>query len=291
MSSKKKVESDIISLVEGLTTTIEKCIKLNIKPSQAQDIVERQKVHFEGVSKDYFDATQNPICLLYNTLLWKHFLLKHPYILPENGKVLEPMCGHGVARDHLLQHLHDRFQYTGFDYSQPLVDIAQHRMPNANVYLQDITTYSPTERYDLLFLAGGLHHVYAQTRDVLERLRQAIVPGGYMISYEPTYDNALYGMLGRSIYKNNAKFDEMSEQRYALRDLNQHFNAAGYKVVDQIYPGLLAYVIAMSAFCFPKLCVGSPEMIQRLFSMETPLYQQWAGKKLSFSTLTLLQAI
>lgn len=251
--------------------------------------VEKQKQHFESLSEEYFSATQHPNCLAFNRLIWKHFLKTHSHILPQNAQLLEPMCGHGIAMEYMETNLHPNFHYTGFDYSQPLVDIARKRMPAAHVFLQDVTTFEPTERYDLIFLSGGLHHVYAQTEQVLTRLRSALKPGGYMLSAEPTYDNPLYNLIGKIIYKKSAKFEHESEQRYALTDLNAHYKNAGFTIKDQMYPGLAAYIIAVSAFCFPRFCVGSARLVERLARLEKPFYRSWLGKKFSFCTFTLLQ--
>lgn len=251
--------------------------------------IEKQREHFESLSEDYFCATQHPNCLAFNHLIWNRFLTRHPYILPQGAKVLEPMSGHGIAKEYLENNLHHNFYYAGFDYSQKLVEIAQRRMPESHVFLQDVTSFEATERYDLIFLAGGLHHVFDHTREVLERLRRALVPGGYMLSAEPTYDNWFYGMIGKVIYKRNAKFEHESEQRYALKELNGHYQAAGFSIADQMYPGLVAYIIAVSAFCFPKFCIGSPALIRHLVSIEHCLYRRWLGKKLSFCTFTLLK--
>ena len=256
---------------------------------QSHEKIEKQRQHFESLSDDYFSATQHPNCLLFNQLIWKEFLARHPYILPHGAQVLEPMCGHGVAKEYLENYLHSDFNYAGFDYSQKLVDIAQARMPEARVFLQDVTTFEVTERYDLIFLSGGLHHVYDHTQEVLERLRRALVPGGYMLSMEPVYDNPLYGLIGRAIYKYSDKFEDESEQRYALKDLNKHYHAAGFKIMEQMYPGLAAYMIAISAFCFPRVFRESPAIIRRLVAAENFLYRNSVGKKLSFCAATLLR--
>lgn len=255
---------------------------------QPHSKVEKQKQHFDALSDDYFSATQHPNCLAFNRLIWNIFLTRHASILPRGAQVLEPMCGHGIAKEHLENALHDQFTYSGFDYSQTLVDIAQARMPGARVFLQDVTRFEANQHYDMIFLSGGLHHVFDQTGDVLSRLYAALAPGGYMLSAEPTYDNPIYAWLGNMIYKHNKKFEHESEQRYALSALNAQYRSAGFTVIDQIYPGLLAYVIAVSAFCFPRFCIGSPAFIEKLVGIESRFYRSWLGRRLSFSTITLL---
>jgi len=254
-----------------------------------QNKVEKQREHFEAIAENYFCATQHPNCIAFFNRIWAGFLALHPYILPEDAKMLECMCGHGIAKDYLENTLHKNFRYSGFDYSQPLVDIARRRMPGANVFLQDVTTFQSNAEYALIFLSGGLHHVFEQTKEVLERLYDALIPGGYMLSAEPTYNNFLGGMIGEAIYKSSSKFEHESEKRYALKELNAYYLNSGFTIVDQFYPGLLAYSIAVSAFCFPRICVGSPALMERLIRIERPLYRKWLGKKLSFCTITLLR--
>ncbi|MBY0406963.1 MAG: hypothetical protein K2Q01_04675 [Rickettsiales bacterium] len=91
------------------------------------------------------------------------------------------------------------------------------------------------------------------------------------------------------IYAKCDKFEHESEQRYKLGELNAHYKAAGFTVVDQLHAGLAAYVIAVSAFCFPRFCIGSPALIAGLMRLERPFYRSWLGKKFSFCTFTLLR--
>ncbi|MBY0406962.1 MAG: class I SAM-dependent methyltransferase [Rickettsiales bacterium] len=147
-------------------------------PENATDKVEKQREHFEAVADTYFAATQHPNCLAFNQRIWQCILRQQPAILPQGARVLEPMCGHGAAKGYLEANLHANFAYTGFDYSSKLVEIAQKRMPNARFFVQDVTRFDPSERYDLIFLTGGLHHVFDHTREVLERLRRALAPEG-----------------------------------------------------------------------------------------------------------------
>jgi SAM-dependent methyltransferase len=251
--------------------------------------IEKQREHFESISGEYFSATQHPNSLAFNRLIWAQFLGRHRDVLPRGANVLEPMCGHGIAKEHLEDNLHADFRYTGFDYSRPLVEIARRRMPGAHVFVQDVTTFDSEEKYDLIFLSGGLHHVFDHTVEVLQRLRSALVDGGYLLSAEPTYHNRFYGMVGKAVYRQSPTFEHETEQSYALNQLNEHFLDAGYRIVDQIYPGMAAYVISVSATCFPRLCVGSPTLIKRLMAVEGPIYRHWLGRKMSFCTFTLLQ--
>jgi SAM-dependent methyltransferase len=249
-----------------------------------------QKDHFDAIAGSYYDATQHPVCLEFNRRLWGRVLRRHPHVLPRGASVLEPMCGHGVAKGYLERFVHGDFTCSGFDVSPAMVAIAKRRMPDADIRVLDITAFDAAGQYDLIFLSGGLHHVYRDAADVLARLRRALKPGGFLLSGEPTYANPVYRRLGERLYRHHGAFEPESEQRFALSRLNQLYRGAGFSIEDQIYPGLMAYCMAISALCFPKFCVGTPALIRGLMRLEAPFYGTAPARILSFSTVTLLKA-
>lgn len=251
--------------------------------------VEHQRDHFEAVSEKYFKARQNANHLTLKRLLWNHFLSGKAELFGDPIRVLEPMCGYSEGRQILETHLRSAIVYAGFDFSRPLVDEARERYPNDQIYLQDITQWEPQEQYGVVIIIGGLHHVYAHTRDVLARISRAVKPGGYFINFEPTQNNALFRWIRNRIYQKNSLFDAQTERAFELDELNDHFRQAGFDIVDQIYPGLLAYTLYYNPDAFPTLNVGSPGWVEALFGLEKHAYRSWLARKFSFATLSLLR--
>jgi SAM-dependent methyltransferase len=252
--------------------------------------VERQRVHFEAVSDAYFHARQRETHLLLKRLLWDHALRPHGGLLAgPRPRVLEPMCGYGEGRRILEARYGPVFAYTGFDYSAPLVARAQERYPDAEIFHGDVTTFESAPAFDVVILIGGLHHVYARAADVLRRLAGALRPGGHLVNLEPTHDNPLFRRVRERVYRRNALFDDQTERGFALPELNALFRGAGLERVDQLYPGLLAYVLYYNPDAFPALDRGGPGLVRALFRMEAPLYRTALARRLSFATLTVLR--
>ena len=251
--------------------------------------VDQQRKHFESISEKYFDARQNPNHLLYKQLICEQFFKRNSFVLQHGAKVIEPMCGYSEGKAILEDHCRSDFEYTGFDFSRPLVERAKEKFPSANIYVQDVTKFEGQEQFDLMILIGGLHHVYAHVSLVLKRLSSALKPGGYLINLEPTQNNPVYRWVRQRIYKKNDLFDDETEQAFDLSELNDLYCDAGLVIRDQMYPGLLAYIMYYNPDAFPALNIGSAKAVRSLFALERAFYRSWLARKMSFATLSLLQ--
>lgn len=253
-------------------------------------LVEQQREHFNGISEKYFSARKHPNHLLLKNLIWEKFLKRNKTIAHEVNTVLEPMCGMAEGYEILHKYLKPDFQYHGFDYSENMVEIAKERKPELHIGWDDVTSYKPGGvLFDFIILIGGLHHVYSKTEQVLENLGKALRPGGYFLSFEPTHNNWLTRRVRQRIYKSNDLFDDDTEQGFEYADLDSHFRKTGYTKVDEVYPGLLAYVLYYNPDAFPKLNVGGGALVKSLFFLDRMLWSNWLGRKLSFATISLWQ--
>lgn len=253
--------------------------------------VDQQREHFESISEAYFDARQHPNHLLYKKLMWGFFFQKNHRVLGGGEMVIEAMCGYSEGKAILEEHCLKDFEYTGFDYSESLVEKARKNFPNANIYVQDVTRFEGNEQYDLMILIGGLHHVYAHVSTAMKCLSSALKPGGYMINLEPTQNNPLYRLARKKIYKENPLFDSETEQAFDLSELNNIYNQAGFKIEDQLYPGLLAYIMYYNPDAFPALNIGHLSTVKMLFNVEKYFYRSWLAMRFSFATLSLLKKL
>jgi len=251
--------------------------------------VERQARHFEGIASRYLAARSNKSHLEVKALLWGIFFGANLQKIGKPMRVLEPMCGYGEGQSIMSAFLPNTFAYSGFDYSPSLVDEARRRMPGNKIFLQDVTTFEPSERFDLIILIGGLHHVHQHTQGVLGRLHHALVPGGWFINFEPTQNNWLTRKVRDRIYRRNALFDAQTERGFDLAEINDHYRSAGFEIVDQMYPGLLAYVLYYNPDAFPKLNKGGVHLVRSLFHCERWLYRSPLARWASFATMSLLR--
>ena len=258
------------------------------------DDIERQRSHFESISDKYYESRHSSNHLALKALMWSYFLADKTDLQGRPLRLLEPMCGYGEGREIALKFLTEKIEYFGFDYSLPLVERVLADNPTLRVEHADVTRFAlpDTEpRYDLIMLLGGLHHVYKHTGDVVRQLRGALREGGYFINLEPTHNFKPLHWVRESIYKRNPLFDDQTEQGFWLSDLDRFFIDSGYKLIDQIYPGLLTYVLYYNPDAFPMLNIGGPRSVRTLFRMESPFFRSYLARKLSFATLSLWQKV
>lgn len=255
------------------------------------DLVEQQREHFNKISNQYAESRDNPNLLLLKQLIWNEFLSHHKNLALKVYDVLEPMCGMAEGHGIIKQHLKSDFRYYGFDYSESMVKQAQVVNPQLTIGLGNVLTYQApsVECHDLIILIGGLHHVFLHTDKVLINLGKALKPTGYFISYEPTHNNWLTRRIRNRIYQENAIFDHETEQGFEFVDLETKFRNAGFKKVDQVYPGLLSYVLYYNPDAFPWLNVGGQFLVRLSFWIDRLFWRRWIGQKLTFATLTLWQ--
>lgn len=255
------------------------------------DPATRQREHFDAIAVQYATARSHSNHLAFKHLLWNEFLKGKHDIFGTKPKVLEPMCGAGDGYALLAKHLQFEISYEGFDLSAAMIEAARARHPAACIAQADVTRFRPKSVYDLVLILGGLHHVPHAATQVVATLSRAVRPGGYFLSWEPTHGNAVVEAIRERIYQRNAVFESDSERAFAVRELCDMFESAGFRLVDIMYPGLLGYVLYYNPDAFPMLNVGTPALVRALWALERPFMRTWLARKLSFATLSLWQRI
>ena len=137
--------------------------------------------------------------------------------------------------------------------------------------------------------SGGVHHVPDYASEVLEKFYNALVPGGTLINFEPTYNNIFMKFVTGNIYRRNSSFESETERRFSLNELNFMYKVAGFKIKKQLYPGLLSYLLWYNPQVFKCFNVGNKKLIRKIFAKECFLYSQQFGRKWSVSTFSVLQ--
>jgi SAM-dependent methyltransferase len=250
--------------------------------------VEKQRQHFNEISDRYFSARKNPNHLLLKNLIWERFFSRNKKIAGDVNRVLEPMCGMAEGYDILSKHLISNMEYNGFDYSEKMVEFAKEVRPALSIGWNDVTTYKANvEPYDMIILIGGLHHVFSKASDVIKNLGGALRSGGYFVSFEPTQNNPITRYVRNRIYQSNDIFDEGTEQGFDFPDLERYFRDAGFTKVDEVYPGLLAYILYYNPDAFPFLNIGGTFAVRLLFTLDRLFWGNMIGRRLSFATLSL----
>lgn len=253
-----------------------------------KDYSEIQRVHFNSISQEYKKARQHPSHLLLKDLIWSHFFADKKNLSGRTTQLLEPMCGICEGLEILKKHLVRDIEYRGFDYSEEMIQTARMKYPNLAIDWADVNKFScDGKKYEWIFLIGGLHHVFANAGSVIKRLSEANSEGGYFLNFEPTHSNWFVKYVRDAIYARNKVFDVETEQGFELKDLDQKFLDCGYEKVDQVYPGLVAYVLYYNPDAFPWLNRGGTFGVKMSFFLDRLIWRRWLGRKLSFATITL----
>jgi len=252
------------------------------------NLVEQQREHFNKIATVYAEARKDAKHLLLKKMIWENFFKNKQNLSSSCKRVLEPMCGIGEGGQIIKNYLTADIDYSGFDYSESMVESATEENPDANITWADATAYEHSgQLFDWIVLIGGLHHVFSVSGDVVSRLGQSLHPGGYFLNFEPTQNCWLTRKIRQSIYNKNDIFDEETEQGFDLPDLDAQFESAGFEKTDQVYPGLLAYVLFYNPDAFPILNIGGKWLVLATFWFDRLIWRTWIAKKLSFATITL----
>lgn len=253
-----------------------------------RDLVEKQREHFNKISEIYSKARRDTKHLLLKKLIWTNFFKNKASLSPTCKRVLEPMCGVGEGGQILKKYLSTEIEYEGFDYSEAMVEAAKQEHSEANIVWADATSYEHQgDLYDWIVLIGGLHHVYANSDDVVFRLSKSLHAGGYFLNFEPTQNCWLIRKIRQIIYQKNDVFDNETEQGFELLELDRKFEIAGFQKEDQIYPGLISYILFYNPDAFPLLNMGGKWLVYLTFWIDRLFWRTWLAKKLSFATITL----
>lgn len=101
-------------------------------------------------------------------------------------KVLDLGCGDGVSEIFIQKHF-SRWQVQGIDVSKESIEMAkQQNLPNAvfNVY-DGIHIPFADNSFDIVFVAGVLHHVAFELHDaMITEMKRVLINGGRLLVYE-----------------------------------------------------------------------------------------------------------
>jgi len=253
-----------------------------------QDDLEVQRIHFNKIADKYYHSRQTINHLYFKKLLWTYFFKNKPEV-SQMKIVLEPMCGFMDGSRLLFEQFGNVFDVTSFDYSENVVNESKKRFPSNKIFCQDITTFETTQRYDLIILIGGLHHVPAYAEKVVDKLSGFLNRGGHFILFEPTYANPFYYYIRNLIYKNNKIFEENTERAFNDLELMQYFKKSNLLVVDKMYVGLLSYILYYNPDAFPYLNIGNTKIVNFFFKIDSFFFRNRIGRFFSFATMIYLK--
>lgn len=221
-------------------------------------------------------------------IIWGRLIKSFEKDLPNDYILLEAMCGYGEGYDIVSTHLKkEPAYYSGFDYSDTIIEDLNKNRPALNVFHADAVTFIPKDStYDIIFLAGGLHHVPDHAEKIIKQLSVGLKPGGVFINFEPTHANYFYKLIRDYVYKKNVIFDEKTERAFEINELKSFFTNANLKPISVQNAGLLAYILYYNPYAFPLLNKGSPSFVRLLNFIDSLFILNKIGEFFSFATVS-----
>lgn len=155
--------------------------------------------------------------------------------------LLELGCGGGFSAVYL-----DGFykKYTGIDYSDSLITYARekHNFKNIVYINENIKTFSPDEKYDVILMIGVLHHI-DDVDEALKRIIKWLNPGGVLVTNEPHRSNLLitFARETRKIIDKNYSSDQIEFKIKELRTIYENAKLTNIEIIPQ---GFLSTIFA-----------------------------------------------
>lgn len=255
-------------------------------------MIEEQKKHFESIAQRYCDARKDLKHLCVKDYIWNYlFDFLSRYNNNKFVEILDAMCGNAECYDIIKSKAAFDFFYDAFDYSENMVKEAQLRHPDTNIFWGDITSLDLQKKYDMIFLIGGLHHVYNYRDIAVANISNALKDRGLFINFEPTHNNFFLRSVREYIYKKNSFFDDNTERAFTTLELNELMKNNNLFPVFQFFPGLLCYVLWYNPDAFPWLNIGSESFTKKLCKIESKIWRSKFAYYLSFATFTCYEKL
>lgn len=256
------------------------------------DKAEAQRAHFNKISNQYIQGRSHSNHLAYKKIWW-NFILSHlSRLLPKSKKLygLDSMCGDGEFSFALAKKFKN-LNLDAYDYSEEMVRAGVKKIgqlkAKINIFQADALKFNKKDKYDFVVILGGLHHVPYGLNKVMKNVYYSLKKGGLFINLEPTHNNFLWKTSRENIYKKNPLFESESEKAFDFKEYNDLLIKNKFEITEQIWPGLLGYILYYNPDAFPNLNIGTPSIARFLAKLDLFLGKTFIGKYLSFATWTI----
>jgi ubiquinone/menaquinone biosynthesis C-methylase UbiE len=188
---------------------------------------------------------------------------------PVRGDVLELCIGSGLLSDRIPRTFRT---YTGLDISQPLLDTARAKIPDATLVQGDAEQPPfPDASFDAVLVFAGLHHLPDWRRSVANAYR-VLRPGGVFVCFEPNklawYRAPMWLLRERiGIYTDDEVFLDPREVGAAMRASGFADLATRY-TTPRLRPSFLTAPNRALARCmYAAAALGAAERTQSFFML------------------------
>lgn len=108
---------------------------------------------------------------------------------PKNSSVLDLMCGPGQLIGQIAQSRKD-LSFTGVDNDARYIDFAKKKYPANKFVCADAISWETEDKYDLITITGGLHHVpFKKQPQFLTKIVRLLANDGTCLVADPYIDD------------------------------------------------------------------------------------------------------
>lgn len=108
---------------------------------------------------------------------------------PKNASVLDLMCGPGYLLGELSKKRKDLL-LEGIDNGEEFIQHAQQKYPEIPFHVQDVLSWNPEKKYDVIVCTAGIHHLpYEHQEPFLKSISQHLNPNGFAVFADPFIDD------------------------------------------------------------------------------------------------------
>jgi SAM-dependent methyltransferase len=206
--------------------------------------------HYARVGKDYVGKRNESTGHQHFLNFWINRLLAPAFPEITNKAsvdfvTLDPMCGSGESAKLLMQNLNGMLMLSDISANMlDLIDAEIAKSPKIKILNAQSARQISLEdsSVDLIFVSGGLHHVFPIIDEVLCEFFRILKPGGLFVFGEPFDGFPITRIMRRLIYEYSSKFDETSEHPFQPHELSNSLLHAGFSNIDLAPWGGIGYL-------------------------------------------------
>lgn len=203
-----------------------------------------QQLHYNQIAEKYLNNLDYPHTQEYMSYLDREFLelSKDAHL----GQVVELCCGSGEAFELLGSRVSCGI---GVDVSTAMLDVALQKHGDKKlIFIQADVTMLPlkNERFDSVFILGGIHHVNDRRR-LFQEVFRILKSGGKFYYREPVSDFFLWRWLRHVIYKISPALDEKNERPLLYSETVPLLEEVGFQHKVWKTYGFFGYCLLMNS--------------------------------------------
>jgi SAM-dependent methyltransferase len=199
-----------------------------------------QGAHYDRLAALYEEHATDPTTVRYRRRFIDGPLLRG--IDVGGRRVLEALCGSGHSTEYLLEL---GANVTGLDVSERSIDLFRRKWTNCDAVVASILAPPiDDERFDVVVVVGGLHHVHPHVNEAVEQIWRLLKPDGCFCFCEP-HAGSLIDVARRAWYAHDAMF-ESNERAIDVTALRAA-HADRFEVVSEEYFGNLAHTLVLNS--------------------------------------------